>query len=135
MHIAHYFLPRPCRKFDFLRHVCAMALGVILIGLPEPATAKLALIMFTSDHCPYCMAWEREVGTVYDKSTYAETLPLTRLEYGSSIPDDIKIAEPVLGTPTFVILENGTETGRITGYSGAEMFWWQLSEYVVSTHD
>jgi len=133
MQTTHYFLPRPRLNFDFLRHLYPIALGIMLIGLPKPGMAKLSLIMFTSDHCPYCMAWEREVGSVYDKSTYAETLPLTRLEFGSAIPDDIEIIDPIPGTPTFIILENGVETGRISGYGGAEMFWWQLSEYANTT--
>ena len=31
-------------------------------------------------------------------------------------------------TPTFVFYRENNEIGRITGYSSAEMFWWQVDE-------
>ena len=31
-------------------------------------------------------------------------------------------------TPTFVFYRGNNEIGRITGYSSAEMFWWQVDE-------
>lgn len=98
-----------------------------------PALAARELIMITSQHCPYCMAWERDIGAVYDKSPYADNLPLTRLEFGSDLPEDMKISSDLRGTPTFLILEDRVEIDRIIGYSDAEMFWWQISEYALTT--
>jgi len=85
--------------------------------------------MFTSDHCPFCQAWEREVGKIYDQSPYGQQLPLTRHEFGSTVSDSLQLTAPVLGTPTFVVLDSDVEVGRIEGYSGADMFWWQLSAF------
>ena len=31
-------------------------------------------------------------------------------------------------TPTFIFFKEKEEIGRITGYSSAEMFWWQVDE-------
>ena len=83
----------------------------------------------TSDHCSYCQAWELDVGAVYDKSPYAPTLPLTRVDIGSKKLGDVTFQKPVVGTPTFLIIHNGQEIDRQNGYIGAEMFWWWLSEY------
>ena len=43
--------------------------------------------------------------------------------FGSvSLPD-------IFGTPTFLILENNMEVGRIEGYQSSDLFFWALSEY------
>ena len=94
------------------------------------AIAGTRLIMVTSDHCPFCQAWERDVGAVYDKSPYAPALPLTRLDMGSSMPEGVALQNPVVGTPTFLIIRDGKEIERQRGYDDAEIFWWWLSEHV-----
>ena len=108
-----------------------LALGVVLIfaALPHIAIASTRLIMVTSDHCPFCQAWERDVGVLYDKSPYAPSLPLTRVDMESAMPEGVALQTPVLGTPTFLIIQNGREIDRQRGYNDAEMFWWWLSEH------
>tara|TARA_B100001564_G_scaffold174769_1_gene147052 strand:- start:1304 stop:1747 length:444 start_codon:yes stop_codon:yes gene_type:complete len=107
----------------------AFALALTFAASPQTAAADNRLIMVTSDHCPYCQAWELDVGKVYDKSSYATTLPLTRVKIGSKMPEGVTLQTPVVGTPTFLIIHNGQEINRQNGYFDAEMFWWWLSEY------
>ena len=109
----------------------AFAFAMAFVVPPQVAEADSRLIMVTSDHCPYCQAWELNVGTVYEKSPYAPTLPLTRVEIGNEIPGSVTLKKPVFGTPTFLIIHNGQEIDRQSGYIDAEMFWWWLSEYAV----
>jgi hypothetical protein len=110
----------------------SIVLAISCVTYVRPVLAARELIMITSQHCPYCMAWERDVGRIYHKSPYADSLPLTRLEFGSALPEDIKISSDLRGTPTFLILENRIEIDRLVGYSDAEMFWWQISEYALT---
>jgi hypothetical protein len=107
----------------------AFALALPFAASLQTAAADSRLIMVTSDYCPSCQAWELDVGKVYDKSPYATTLPLTRVEIGSKMPGGVTFQKPVVGTPTFLIIHNGQEIGRQNGYIDAEMFWWWLSEY------
>ena len=109
-----------------------LALGVVLIfaALPHIAIASTRLVMVTSNHCPFCQEWERDVGVLYDKSPYAPLLPLTRVDIGSTMPEGVTVQSPVLGTPTFLIIQNGQEIDRQRGYDDEEMFWWWLSENV-----
>ena len=107
----------------------AFALALTFAASLQTAVADSRLIMVTSDYCPSCQAWELDVGKVYDKSPYATTLPLTRVEIGSKMPGGVTFEKPVVGTPTFLIIHNGQEIGRQNGYIDAEMFWWWLSEY------
>ena len=47
-----------------------LALGVVLnfAALSQIAIASTRLVMVTSDHCPFCQAWERDIGVLYEKS-------------------------------------------------------------------
>ena len=94
------------------------------------AVADARLIMVTSEHCPYCQAWERDVGAVFNKSPYAAKLPLTRVEIGNKMPNKITLKKPIIGTPTFLIICDGQEIDRQRGYVDEEIFYWWLSEHI-----
>ena len=113
---------------DLARYMSG-ALAALLMMIPTVGFADMGLLMVTSDYCPFCQAWERDVGVVYDKSPYAPDLPLSRIDMGSAIPDGVVLDAPVVGTPTFIVLRDGREIDRQRGYDDAEMFWWWLSEH------
>ena len=104
--------------------------ALFFTAITHSVAADARLIMVTSEHCPYCQAWERDVGAVYDKSPYAAKLPLTRVEIGIKMPENVAIKKPVVGTPTFLIIRDGHEIDRQRGYIDAEMFFWWLSEQI-----
>ena len=120
---------KPSASRVYVGLIRAFALSITFAASLQNAAADSRLIMVTSDYCPSCQAWELDVGKVYDKSPYATTLPLTRVEIGSKMPGGATFQKPVVGTPTFLIIHNGQEIGRQNGYFDAEMFWWWLSEY------
>lgn len=88
------------------------------------------LLFVTSEYCIYCKAWERDVGTVYQKSAYNKHAPLRRLDISSPQYQQIAFKKPIRLTPTFIILKDSAEIGRIEGYHDADQFFWQLSEYI-----
>ena len=104
--------------------------ALAFIAITHNAAAAARLIMVTSEHCPYCQAWERDVGVAYDKSPYAAKLPLSRVGIGSEMPKNVAIKKPIVGTPTFLIILNGQEIDRQRGYVDAEMFFWWLSGHM-----
>ena len=88
------------------------------------------LIFVTSEHCPFCKSWERDIGQIYKNTPYAKKATLLRVELGdasSSLPAN---SVSVFGTPTFVIVKNNLEIGRIEGYQSRDLFFWALSEYI-----
>jgi thioredoxin-related protein len=89
--------------------------------LGAQATAS-ELVMFERDGCPWCRQWNREIGTVYDRTQEARRLPLRRVNLDRQTAG-IKLKEPVRYTPTFVVVDDGAEVGRITGYSNDDSFW------------
>ena len=86
--------------------------------------------MVTSDHCPFCKAWERDVGFIYSNTPYAQKARLRRVDIADVASTLPELPTIVFGTPTFLILENNMEVGRIEGYQSSDLFFWALSEYV-----
>lgn len=88
------------------------------------------LVFVTSDHCPFCKAWEREVGKIYGSTPYARQARLRRVDIAEVDSALSELATDIFGTPTFLILENNMEVGRIEGYQSSDLFFWALSEYI-----
>ena len=94
----------------------------------SPASAQAAgpqLIMFDEPGCPWCRRWRADVGPAYANSPEGKRAPLRTIDIRAPLPKDIAFAGPIRGTPTFVLVENGREVGRIFGYPGAD-FWWGM---------
>ncbi len=101
-------------------------------ALPSAAGAA-QLVVFGSARCPYCLAWEREIGRVYPQTGEAHEAPLRRLDIDARRPADLRIKE-VHMTPTFILVDEGREVGRIEGYSGDQFFWPRLHKLLAKLH-
>ncbi|WKA30672.1 thioredoxin fold domain-containing protein [Bradyrhizobium roseum] len=98
---------------------------ILLVSAPLwPVAAQASeLLMFERDGCVWCQRWDREIGPVYDKTAEARVLPLRRVNVDTQAAGGITLASPVRFTPTFVVVDNGREIGRITGYINDDAFW------------
>ncbi len=85
--------------------------------------AQTNLIMFDATGCPYCALWEEEIGPIYPKTEESARAPLIHIDIYERIPDNIQIGNAIVFTPTFVLVNDGIEVGRITGYPGQDFFW------------
>lgn len=81
------------------------------------------LVMFESDSCEWCELWHEEVGVIYAKTAEAGIAPLRRVSIEDPVPGDLEHVRGIRYTPTFVLMEDGVEVGRILGYPGEEFFW------------
>ncbi len=97
-----------------------MALALSCIS---PAIAADQLVMFQQAGCPFCAAWDREIGGVYPKTDESLVLPLRRVDIHANRPADLRAIGDVHFTPTFVVMHCGHETARLVGYSGQDNFW------------
>lgn len=98
-----------------------------------PAAARAAeLVMFTRDGCPWCARFEREVGSVYPRTTEGRLAPLRRVEVVAGGTVMAGLNEPVVAAPTFVLFDEGRELGRITGYQGDDAFWGLLGKMLAA---
>lgn len=105
------------------------ALLLLISGALFSAGVQAAeLIMFSSPECSWCEAWEREVGAIFPRTKEAKRLQLTHVDISDPLPSRLQDLETIKYTPTFVVLDQGREVGRIAGYSGEDFFWWELQE-------
>lgn len=100
----------------------------LVSNLCIPSAWATELVMFRRAGCPYCQTWDRVVGTVYPKSDLGQQFPLRVVDLDRDPPFDAKLAGTVRFTPTFVLVKDGREVGRIEGYPGEEFFWGLLEK-------
>lgn len=103
------------------RTIAAAAFAAVLPASPGLRASEL--VMFEQPGCVYCQRWDHDVGALYGKTDEARTLPLRRVDIRSQRMSGIALAAPVRYTPTFVVVDDGREVGRITGYSNDDAFW------------
>ena len=92
------------------------------------------LVMFEQAGCPFCAAWNHDIGGIYGKTDEAKLLRLRRVDIHVRRPSDLVAIAGVIYTPTFIVLHCGQEVQRIVGYSGAEQFWELLDIGVQKVH-
>lgn len=83
--------------------------------------------MFERAGCPWCARWDREVAPAYPLTPEGRSAPLRRVDVDAKLPIDLASILPVRFTPTFVVVEDRREVGRITGYINDEAFWGLLA--------
>lgn len=118
----------PHRRAGALFALVLAAWGVLAsAGMP---VAAAELVMFERKGCVWCLRWDREIGPIYPKTEEGRIAPLRHVSLDRGPPVDMALAEPVFYTPTFVLMDEGREVGRITGYIGEDAFWGLLGQMV-----
>lgn len=120
---------------EYFARAAFMAVGGAVLaaglGFAGPASAgELRLFMFDQPGCIYCARWEAEIGPIYPVSDEARTAPLTRIGIRDALPEGVVLDRPVTLTPTFVLVDDGQEAGRLEGYPGEDFFWFLLGELI-----
>jgi len=105
----------------------------LLAAIPLAVTAAIPanaaeLIMFEQAGCSWCARWNAEIGPAYPKTEEGQIAPLRRVDIHKKLPDDLAGIRVERFTPTFVLVDNGVEIGRMRGYTGDEFFWYLLGE-------
>jgi hypothetical protein len=103
-------------------HLFALALCL----LPIPALSA-DLVMVEQEGCHWCARWNADIAHIYPKTDEGQRAPLRRVNL-RALPDDITFTSRPVFTPTFVLVEDGQELGRIEGYAGDEFFWFLLGQ-------
>ena len=115
------------RTSVFGRFLAVAWLLFIAAAAGAPARAGgVELVMVERAGCAYCARWNSEVAPVYDKTPEAQRAPLRRVNLDDGQPKGI--VQPVRYTPTFLLMKDGGEVGRITGYFDDGQFWGLLGD-------
>ena len=107
-------------------------LSIYFIASLNSAYAKenSLMLMITDKNCLYCIIWEKQIGKIYPKTDIAKKFPLQRIEVKNFINYKKYDLKKTNITPTFILIKNANEEGRIEGYTNPEMFWWQVDEII-----
>ncbi len=108
----------------------AFALAIAIVLLPRIGSAA-ELVMFESELCEWCETWHAEIGGVYAKTSEGMAAPLRRIDIDAPRSGKLKSIRGIIYTPTFVLLHQGKEVGRINGYPGESHFWGLLDQLIV----
>ena len=104
-----------------------LLLTTLFLALPISAWSA-ELVMLEQDGCVWCQKWHAEIGSIYPKTEEAARAPLRVIDINKPIPSDLNNITIERFTPTFILVEDGKELGRIRGYPGDEFFWFLLKE-------
>ena len=111
-----------------MKAMISMIAGWMLALQIASAPAHAAeLLMFEEDWCHWCEQWNDEIGGIYNKTTEGKRAPLRRVDIHGKFPDNVELASRPQFTPTFILVEDGRELGRIEGYPGEDFFWGLLA--------
>lgn len=105
-----------------------LALSAIFVlamqSLALPAWAEaFRLIMVEQPGCSYCERWKAEIGPIYPKTPEGVIAPLEHVQLRGDWPEGIVVGSRPVFTPTFLLLRDDIEVGRIEGYPGEDFFW------------
>ncbi|MEL7166061.1 MAG: hypothetical protein AAGL96_11375 [Pseudomonadota bacterium] len=98
-------------------HALALALC-----LPSLVWAETYLLMAEEAGCYWCQKWNEEIADIYPKTEEGRAAPLVRYDLHADTPD-VVFERRVSFTPTFILVDDGHEVGRIEGHPGEDFFW------------
>lgn len=115
------------RRLGALVLGAGLALGALAGAAGEAEAAEL--IMFEDPGCIYCEQWRREIGPIYPRTREGQIAPIVFMQKSAPRPPGLNVG-PIIYSPTFVLVEQGQEVGRIVGYPGPQFFWGMLGRAI-----
>ncbi len=104
---------------------------IAMLGIassPARAGAGLELVMLEQAGCAWCARFKAEIAPAYPNTEEGKKAPLRYVDIHAPLPADLANLEIERYTPTFIMLQDGKEIGRMRGYAGDEFFWFLLNE-------
>jgi thioredoxin-related protein len=89
-------------------------------------TGRLELLVFEVDGCAMCDVFRRDILPQYQSGPAATRAPLRFVDINKTDPDRLALRERLTQVPTVVLMQDGREFDRITGYVGPGNFFRML---------
>lgn len=94
----------------------------------QASAASLRLLAAHDASCGDFARWQSEVGPSYAATAEGRVAPLLSVNMQGPWPDGLALDSRPRQTPTFILIRDGQEIGRIEGYGEKERFFSQLSD-------
>jgi len=92
------------------------------------AAGAAELVVMEQPGCAWCARFEAEIAPAYPRSEEGRRVPLRRVDITGKWPADLAAIHRERFTPTFVLVDNGSEVARLRGYPGDEFFWFLIDD-------
>ena len=96
----------------------------------EDAAPEFELVMLEQKACYYCEDWHAVIGPIYPKTEEGKVAPLRTVDIHGPWPADLANVSSDHFTPTFILVRQGEEVGRMRGYVSEDFFWGLLAEMI-----
>ena len=97
-----------------------------------PASGNIQLVVMEAEGCIYCTIFRRDVLPSYEMSERGKEIPVRFLDVNDVDKAGIELQSPINILPTFVVIKDNHEMGRIPGYMGPEDFFHSIN-YLLSS--
>jgi thioredoxin-related protein len=121
-----------------MRKLVAVALAALSFGIAVPLNAareeptkplqRLELLVIEVAGCTVCDLVRVHIQPAYESSPRARQVPLRYVDITSRDELEMGLAERVETVPTIVLMRDGREVDRISGYMGPENFFAALGQ-------
>ena len=107
-----------------------LSLALLSLMYSGAATSVRAaeLLMLEQPGCVWCARFNAEIAPAWPKTEEGRIAPLRRVDITEEWPSDLDNVAKERFTPTFVLMNEGKEVGRLRGYVGDEFFWYRIGE-------
>ncbi|WP_454651077.1 thioredoxin [Bradyrhizobium liaoningense] len=116
-----------------MNRLIALLAVAVALTLPSAGSRAAELVMFERPGCVWCTRFNAEIAPIYAKTEESQAAPLRRVDLNGPLPADLAGIDPGAFTPTFVVVKEGREIGRIRGYPGDAFFFGLLDRILSST--
>jgi thioredoxin-related protein len=97
-----------------------------------PASGNIQLIVMEAEGCIYCSIFRRDVLPSFEMSERGKEMPVRFVDVNDVEKSGIELRSPIDILPTFVVIKDNQELGRIPGYMGPEDFFHSIN-YLLSS--
>ncbi|MGX4768674.1 thioredoxin [Bradyrhizobium guangdongense] len=116
-----------------MSRIVGLLVVVIMLALPAARSRAAELVMFERAGCVWCARFDAEIAPIYGRTEEGQAAPLRRVDLNRPLPADLSGIDPGAFTPSFVVLQEGREIGRIRGYPGDAFFFGLLNRILTSS--
>ncbi len=95
-------------------------------------TGEFQLVVMEADGCIYCGLFRRDVLPAYETSEQGRQMPVRFIDVNDVDKSALDLNSPVEIVPTFIVVKERKEIGRISGYMGPENFYHSIN-YLLSS--
>lgn len=99
---------------------------------PPSAHSPFEIIVMEADGCIYCGIFRRDILPAFESSPRGKKMPVRFVDINEIDTARVTLERPIDILPTFVIVHDQREIGRIPGYVGQHDFF-QSINYVMSS--